>query len=82
MYDEIKEKILVGVVFSGGKIIPRFFVWNKRKYPVEKVNYFWRSKAGSFPIFHYAVTNCDSVYEISYNLRNSEWNLEKIYVES
>lgn len=81
MYTEINEPILVGVIFSSGRIIPRFFIWNKRKYQIEEVTYFWRSKIGSFPIFHFAVTSYDSVYEISYNPNTSKWLIEKVYME-
>ena len=81
MYTVINEPISVGAVFSFGKIIPRFFIWNRKKYRVEEITYFWRSKTGSVPILHFAVTSYESVYEISYNLRTSNWRLEKVYVE-
>jgi len=81
MYNEINEPILVGVIFSSGKIIPRFFIWNRRKYQIQEVTYFWRSKAGAFPVFHFAVTSYDSVYEISYNSNTSRWLMEKAYME-
>ena len=81
MYTVINEPILVGAVFSSGKIIPRFFTWKRRKYRVEKITYFWRSKTGSVSILHFAVTSYGSVYEISYNSKTSNWCLEKVYVE-
>ena len=81
MYTIIDEPIIVGAVFSTGRIMPRFFIWKRRKYPVSKITYFWRSKVGVVPVFHFAVTSGGSVYEISYNLKTSNWHLEKIYVE-
>jgi len=81
MYNEINEPILVGVIFSSGRIIPRFFIWNRRKYQIQEVTYFWRSKNGSFPVFHFAVTSYDSVYEISYNSNTSRWLMERAYEE-
>jgi hypothetical protein len=81
MYTVINEPISVGAIFSSGKIIPRFFIWNRRKYRVEEVTYFWRSKIGSVPILHFAVVSYESVYEISYNSETSDWHLEKVYVE-
>jgi len=80
MYTTVDEPISVGAIFSSGKITPRFFVWNRKKYPVKEITYSWHSKTGSVPIFHFAVTSYDSVYEISYNLKTSNWHLEKIYV--
>ncbi len=81
MYTVINEPILVGVIFSSGRVIPRFFIWNRRKYKIQEITYFWRSKNGSFPVFHFAVTSYDSVYEISYKLETSKWYIEKVYVE-
>lgn len=80
MYTVINEQILVGAIFSTGRIVPRFFIWNNRRYRVDEVTYFWRSKVGSVAILHFAVTSCDSVYEISYNLKTSRWYIEKVYV--
>ena len=56
-------------------------MWKRKKYQVEEVTYFWRSKTGVVSIFHFAVKSYGSVYEISYNLRTSDWHLEKVYVE-
>jgi hypothetical protein len=81
MYAVINEPILVEAAFSAGKITPRFFIWNRKKYQVEEITYFWRSKIGSAPILHFAVTSYGSVYEISYNSKTSDWHLEKAYVE-
>ena len=81
MYTEINEPILVGAIFSAGRVVPRFFIWNNKKYQIEEVTYFWRSRIGSLPIFHFAVTSFGSVYEISYNLKTSKWYVEKVYVE-
>ena len=81
MYTTIEEPIIVGVVFSRGKITPRFFVWKSRKYQIGKITYSWNSKIGDAPVFHFAVTSSGTVYEISYNLKTSNWWLEKIYEE-
>ena len=81
MYTSINEHISTGVIFSSGRIIPRFFVWKKKKYQIEKVTYRWRSKIGSVPVLHFSVKCQASVYELSYNLKTSDWCLEKVYVE-
>lgn len=81
MYNVVNEPIIVGAIFLSGRIIPRFFVWKRKKYRIEKVTFFWHTKIGSFPVFHFAVISLESVYEISYNLKTSNWLLEKVYVE-
>ena len=79
-YTKVNEHISVGATFSSGKVTPRFFVWKRRRYRVEEVTYFWRTKAGSDAILHYAVTSDGSVYEISCNLKTLNWYLENAYV--
>ncbi|MBD3182805.1 hypothetical protein GF312_10980 [Candidatus Poribacteria bacterium] len=80
MYVLVKEPISVVAIFSSGKIIPRFFIWKKRKYSIEEVTYLWRTKIGSVPIIHFSVTTEKTFYEISYNLKSFNWQLEKLYV--
>jgi len=79
MYTLIDEPIAVGAVFFSGKITPRYFVWKGEKHLIEDITYHWHSKAGESRIFHFAVTNKGSVYEISYNLNTSNWKLDKIH---
>jgi hypothetical protein len=79
MFTIIEEPISVGVVFSSGKITPKFFVWKEKRHPVEKITFLWNSKEGSAQIFHFAVISNGSVYEISYNLVTSNWKLDKIH---
>jgi hypothetical protein len=79
MFTIIEEPISVGVVFSSGKINPKFFMWKGKRYPVERITFLWNSKEGSAQIFHFAVTSNGSVYELSYNLDTSCWRLDKIH---
>lgn len=79
MFTIIDEPISVGVVFSSGKINPKFFVWKEKRYAVEKITFLWDSKVGSAQVFHFAAINNGSVYEISYNLQTSKWRLDKIH---
>lgn len=66
MYTVINEPILVGAIFSSGKIIPRFFIWDRRKYRIDKITYLWRSKVGSVPIIQ-AKHLCPHIIRIAGN---------------
>jgi len=81
MYTVINESIIAGVNFLNGKIIPLYFEWKKRRYPIDEITYFWKTRIGSDPLYHFSVKSRDNIYEISYNLKTSEWCLEKVYVE-
>ena len=79
MFTIIEEPISVGVVFSSGRINPKFFMWKEKRYSVEKITFLWNSMEGSAQIFHFAVTSTGTVYELSYNLTTSCWKLDKIH---
>lgn len=75
---EINEKIETGVIFRHGRIIPKWFVWDNRKYSINKVNYVWNDREGREEIMRFAVSDKTNTYEISYNLSLLNWKLQKI----
>jgi len=78
----INEKVEAGAVFTGQKIKPKWFIWNKRKIDIEETTYTWRSNDGSAELLHFSVrTNNGNYYELSYNKKTLQWVLEKTEVE-
>ena len=78
---EIKEPITVGVIFSSSRIKPVWFVWKQFRYDIKQVTFSWRSREGSAPIYHFAVTDGANLYEISFNTKTAEWMLNRIECE-
>ena len=81
MINEIREQVKVGVVFTDSRIRPVWFVWNNYRYDVKEVTFSWRSRQGSAPIYHFAVTEGANLFELSFNTKTAEWFLDKIECE-
>ncbi|MBN1444937.1 MAG: hypothetical protein JW957_02370 [Candidatus Omnitrophica bacterium] len=81
MTEEILEDVEVGAVFGRSGVRPGWFVWNGRRYPVEKVNYVWHDKNGEEVIYYFSVAAGANMYELSFYTGKLKWMLERIYVE-
>jgi hypothetical protein len=75
---EVNALIKVGAVFKGDKIIPKWFVWEGRKYEIKEVNYTWQDRQGIEVLYHFAVTDGINYYELSFNNQKMVWKLKKI----
>lgn len=89
MATEVGEAIKVMAVFDKGAggaggargargVRPVKFRWNDRVYPVREITYTWKSREGSAPVLHFAVTDGATLFELSYNLSTMRWALEQV----
>lgn len=74
----VNEAIIVGAVFGGIMIKPKWFIWNSRKYIIKKTTFTWQSREGEFDIAHFSVTDGSTLFEISLNKKTFSWHLEKM----
>jgi len=72
------DLIDVGVIFKRGKILPRSFIWKKRKYLIEEITYHWEEKRGGEILHFFTVTDGTNVYQIYLNNKYMHWKLEKV----
>lgn len=79
MYEEIKEKIAVVVIFKNGSASPHSFSWRERKYSIDDINLRHQEQQGKITIFCFSVTAGGNTYELSFNNQNLVWRLEKIW---
>lgn len=79
MIAEINESVKVNAVFSKGAINIRSLSWNNRIVPVKKTTYRWQSRKGVFPIYHFAVSDGTSIFELTFEPVVLQWKLEKIH---
>ncbi|PIS29123.1 hypothetical protein COT42_06135 [Candidatus Saganbacteria bacterium CG08_land_8_20_14_0_20_45_16] len=70
--------IKVGVVFQGSKIIPRWFIWESRKYEVRSLDFTWEESQGLEKIIRFSVRDGINSYELAYNTIQMNWALENI----
>ncbi|MBI3596545.1 MAG: hypothetical protein HY203_05265 [Nitrospirae bacterium] len=76
MITEIGESVTVGVVFDPEKIIvPKWFVWNGRKYAIQRVTFSWKVRDGQKLFHHFAVTDGANLYELTYEASALSWKL-------
>jgi len=48
----------VAVIFSsGGKVEPKWFELNRRKYEIKEVSFFWKDQVGKVSFQHFSVTD-------------------------
>ena len=76
---ETNATINVGAIFKGDKILPQWFVWEERKYPVKSINYFWLDRQGREKLHCFSVTDGTNNYELSYHVEKTVWKLNKVY---
>lgn len=75
---DIGETVKAGVVFSGNKITPKWFIWTNKKYDVKSVNYTWKTKSGRSNIQHFAVSDGTNVFELAYDTESAKWELVSV----
>jgi hypothetical protein len=79
MITEIGEPIKVGAVFYEEKrIIPKWFVWQGRKYTIQRITFTWQVKEGSVTLYHFSVTDGNTLFEICYHPTTLRWHLMAI----
>ena len=76
----IDKIIKVGAVFQGGRIVPRWFLYDNKKYEVREVNYQWEDFEGTEKLMFFSVSDEANSYEMSFNLKRLIWKLNKICI--
>ncbi len=75
----IGERVSVMASFGAGyRIKPVKFKWTERVIDVLEVTYSWTDMEGSTKLYHFAVTDGCTVYELSFNSLSMLWVLEKV----
>ncbi len=78
MYTEIDEPVQVETFFSGGKIIPRWFVWDGRRITVKEITQCWEEREGFRKTYRFAVYDGQSVFSLSFDPAGLSWTLSGI----
>jgi hypothetical protein len=73
---KVQEPIRVAVIFGpGDRVRPVWFDWGCRKYEVQEVTYTWRERVGEACLFHFAVSDGASLFELVYDAAGQRWSL-------
>jgi hypothetical protein len=76
---ELDQTIKVGAIFKGDKIVPKWFVWEERKYGIKDVNYTWSDRQGREKIHCFSVTDGVNNYELTFHSEKTVWKLTKVF---
>ena len=76
--EELNERIEVLAWFQKGKIHPRLFLWNNKKYRIRNITYSWQERRGRELISLFSVSTGFDLYQISFNNTSYSWQLDKI----
>lgn len=74
----LNEIIQVLAYFKNGKLYPRIFIWNNKKYKVKTINYNWQERRGRETISYFSVSTDPDLYQISFNNTTFGWRIDKI----
>ena len=75
---ELNTRIEVLVWFRNGKVQPRLFIWDNKKYRIKNINYNWQERRGRELISLFSVSSGFDLYQISFNNTSYYWRLDKI----
>jgi len=76
MITEVGETVKVGAVFEPEQVlVPKWFVWNGRKFSIQRVTFTWKVRDGQRWFHHFAVTDEARVYELTYDVSSLSWKL-------
>jgi hypothetical protein len=81
MIEQIIEPVDALASFSGGQIRPRAFLWNERRYNVDRVNLAYDARDGRDVIRYFVVTCGPNSFKLSFHPGEMSWNLLEIYGE-
>lgn len=76
---KVHEPVRVAVDFAGPKVRPLAFVWNHKKYVVDKVNLVYKRRDGARQLWCFAVSDAANSFVLLYDPENLRWTLEEVY---
>ena len=76
---EVHVPVRVVVDFAGPKVQPLAFLWNGRKYSIERVNLRYKKQHGDRFLWCFAVSDEANSYVLTYDPEELRWVLEEVY---
>ncbi len=68
--------VKVVAVFDKGRIKPVLFFYENRKYYIKCINYEWVSTNGISKIYHFAVSDGENNFELTFDDKKMIWNIK------
>lgn len=71
----------ISVIASFGlpyRIRPVRFKWSGKLFEVRDITYSWQTKEGQNSIYHFSVSDGQTLYELSFDTASLLWKMEKV----
>ena len=78
MLTELNEPVEVGVVFRKAQTQPVWFLWQGRRYSIQRVTYRWKEKVGEDTIHYFSVFDGVNTFELRYDSKLLQWRLGRV----
>ena len=76
---QIGERISVIASFAlFDRIRPLRFKWSGRLFEVKDITYSWQTKEGQMNIYHFSVTDGNTLYELTFDPGSLIWRIENL----
>lgn len=76
-FTDVDEPVKVAVVFEGGKMSPKWFIRQGRKFIVKQTDFIWNEKQGNREIVNFSVTTEGFAAELAFDKKYLTWHLKK-----
>ena len=73
----------ISVIASFGlpyRIKPVRFRWSGKMFEVKDITYAWQTKEGQNRMYHFSVSDGNTLYELSFDTSSLLWKMEKVEV--
>ncbi len=61
-----------------GIIRPLSFLWRRRPFAIERINFRWKDKKGSEELWFFSVSTPHGTYEIAFSSQRLAWHLIRL----
>jgi hypothetical protein len=76
---DVHEPIEVSAVFVRGRLKPVSFMWSRRHHKISEITGAYKYSVGASACYGYTVRVGDDLYEISLNIGEMVWRLERMH---
>ena len=82
MLEKMNAPICVLVAFLEKTVMPLTFQWEKKKYPVDKINLVHSSRVGKDKWYYFSVSSENNFFKLAFNTENNKWFLQEVFYGS
>jgi hypothetical protein len=81
MVYSVNESVKVLALFCRGTMRPVRFSWRGVDYAVKQITFKWKDREGKAAVYHFAVSDGSSVFQLGYQPESLTWKLEAVDLE-